>query len=225
VSPAQSRIFINAVQHYLITQGLAFTFFPCADPDFWMPVLSYADLARIPELDFEVGGRRYAVFTHDWRVAPPAAWLELLARREIGARGVEYTPPQQQSLIVLSESDFADAVQDALRNYLRADMLLKNPLLRSRLVADRAGVGADLQQRVTVLHALLREAAERLHKGPRDTKLYRALYHTYLQPAPTQEQAAEMLDLPFSTFRRHLKSGVTRVVEWLWRREIGALEK
>jgi len=225
VSPAQSRIFISAVQHYLITQGLAYTFFSCADPDFWMPVLSYADLARIPELDFEVEGRRYAIFGHDWRVVPPAAWLELLAQREIGARGVAYTPPQREAWIVLSESDFAQALQDALRNYLRSDVLAKNPLLRSRLIAEHAGADVDVPQRVEALQILLRETIDALHKGPRDTKLYRALYHTYLQPAPTQEQAAELLDLPFSTFRRHLKSGVKRVIDLLWSREIGQLEK
>jgi hypothetical protein len=29
------------------------------------------------------------------------------------------------------------------------------------------------------------------------------------------------MDVPFSTFRRHLKSGVSRVCELLWQQEIG----
>ena len=57
-------------------------------------------------------------------------------------------------------------------------------------------------------------------KPPQEAKLYRALYHTYIEPAPTQEAAAEHLDLPFSTYRRHLKSGVTRVAGILWQWEI-----
>ncbi|HEY9859198.1 MAG TPA: hypothetical protein V6D16_06815, partial [Candidatus Obscuribacterales bacterium] len=35
VSPTQSLIFINFVQHHRLTPKLAFTFFACADPDFW----------------------------------------------------------------------------------------------------------------------------------------------------------------------------------------------
>ena len=49
-------------------------------------------------------------------------------------------------------------------------------------------------------------------------------YHTYLQPAATQEQAAEVLDLPFSTYRRHLRSGIEELTGRLWLREIGNLE-
>jgi hypothetical protein len=80
---------------------------------------------------------------------------------------------------------------------------------------------ADGNERVAALQSLVKEAAESLESSPRDAKCYRAVYHTYLNPAPTQEQAAELLDLPFSTFRRHLKNGVTRVAEILWHREIG----
>jgi len=38
----------------------------------------------------------------------------------------------------------------------------------------------------------------------------------------TQEHVAELLDLPFSTYRRHLKAGVARVADALWSREIGS---
>ena len=61
-------------------------------------------------------------------------------------------------------------------------------------------------------------------ESPRLVKFYRALYHTYLQPAATQEQAAEVLDLPFSTYRRHLRSGIEELTGRLWLREIGNLE-
>ena len=60
--------------------------------------------------------------------------------------------------------------------------------------------------------------ALRLH--PRDDKLLRALERTYLRPAPTQEAAAELLGLPFSTYRRHLSQGVARIVAWLWDHEV-----
>jgi hypothetical protein len=74
---------------------------------------------------------------------------------------------------------------------------------------------------VAALQAALREEIEGLGRSPREAKLSRALVHTYVEPAPTQERAAELLDLPFSTYRRHLTGGIARVVELLWRRELG----
>ena len=71
------------------------------------------------------------------------------------------------------------------------------------------------------MQAIIREAADALQASPRDLKLYRALHHTYFQPAPTQERAAELLDLPFSTYRRHLMAGIAQVTEALWQREVG----
>ncbi len=217
VSPVQSLLFVSIVRHYLTTPGLAFTLIPCAEADFWLPVFTYADLHRLTEADFEIEGRRYGVYGHDWRAVPPGAWLALLAEREVGGGTPAAAPVAAESLIVLSESEFADAVREALRDFTRPDVLLNNPLTRSRLVMERAG-GAD---RAAILQGLLREAGQALQASPRDAKLYRALHHTYLQPAVTQEQAAELLDLPFSTYRRHLKSGLTRVAEILWAQEIG----
>ncbi len=225
VSPTQSRAFIDVVQHYLTTPGLAFTFFPCADPDFWAEVFAYADLARLRPADFEVGGRRYGMYGHDWRTAPPVAWMALLAEREIASGLEPVSSRPSEVLLVLSESDFAAAVHDALRDFTRLAVLRGSLLLRSRLIADRTGLSHDPAQRVAALQSLVREAAESLQDSPRDVKLYRAVYHTYIQPAPTQEKASELLDLPFSTYRRHLKAGVTRITESLWRQEIGGSER
>ena len=68
---------------------------------------------------------------------------------------------------------------------------------------------------------MIAEAAEELRVHPRDEKLFRAVDQTYLHPAATQEAAAELLDLPFSTYRRHLTSGIQRLTEMLWRQEVG----
>jgi hypothetical protein len=221
VSGMQSLIFGNAAQHYLTAPALAFSFFPTADPDFWTPMFAYTDLARLPEADFEVGGRRYGVYGHDWRVTPPISWLDLLAEREISAEPMEVRPVETKPMVVLGEPDFAGAVRDALRNFVRSAELRTNPLLRSRMVVERAGPDADDGAMIGALRELLQEAAESLQASPRDAKCYRALRRTYLEPAPSQERAAEMLGLPFSTYRRHLKGGITRVVEILWQREIG----
>jgi len=222
VSPTQSLIFINFVQHHRTSSGPAFTFLPCAEPEDWAAMFAYADLARIPEADFEVGERRYGVYGHDWRVLPPKAWRELLARREIAASAQALPSPSQVSepLVVLSQPEFAGAVLEALRHFSRPSALELNPLLQSRLVVERVAPEAGQSERVAALQTLVKEAAESLQLSPREVKSYQALYHTYLHPAPTQERAAEMLDLPFSTFRRHLKTGVVRVTDLLWQREI-----
>jgi hypothetical protein len=47
------------------------------------------------------------------------------------------------------------------------------------------------------------------------------LNRTFVRAAPTQEAAAEVLGLPFSTYRRHLARAVDQVTEVLWAVEIG----
>jgi len=222
VSAIQSLIFVNAVRYSLTMPGLAFTFFPCADPDFWEAVCSYSDLDRIPEADFQIGEHRYGVYGHDWRVKPPMAWLDLMGEREAtDATQLDTVPQPSESLVVLSKPDFEEAVREALRSVTRADVLDSNPLLRSRIVIQRAGSKADRSNQVSALQALLKEAAESLQLASRERRFYDALHHTYFQPASTQEQASELLDLPFSTFRRHLRSGISRVTEILWEQELG----
>lgn len=222
VSPTQSLIFINMVRHYF-QPGLAYTFYPCLDPDFWQPVFAYADLARLPALDFVVGEYTFGVYGHDWRVQPPLAWLELLGQREIALSPEAVKPPTPVVRpLALNQEDFVAAVESALRDYTRPDVLHSNPLLRSHLVmqhADYAVGGA-----VGVLRALLKQAAEQMRSAPKELKFYRAVYHTYIQPAPTQEQAAELLDVPFSSYRRHLKTGMARIAEILWQAEVERLD-
>lgn len=226
VSPEQTNCFIIAVQNYLTTPGLVYTFFPCAEPDFWFPVFAYANIPRVTELEFETDGKSYGVYAHDWRNEPPSSWLDLLASREVGDQGQAGSAPPRilEPTIVLTQEEFEDAVQEALKSMLRSDELGDNPLLRSRLVVQRTTSSATEAQLIQTLQNLLRDAAEMLKQHPRDGKFYQAIHYTYLHPAPTQEQAAEILDLPFSTFRRHLKNGVTRIAEILWQQEVGGVE-
>ena len=219
VSPATNMFAVAASWHWLTRQRLAWSFVPVADPDYWQEMFRHLNFRRAPEADFEVGGRRYGVFAHDWRTEPVTAWLALMSRRELASdrHAVQVAAqPLPAPLIVLSEPEFDGAVRQALRDYTRPEALADNPLLRSRLVVERAGAG----QPVEALRALLREAAETLRANPRDERFYRAVHRTYLEPAPTQEAAAERLGLPFSTYRAHLGGGIARVVAWLWRREL-----
>ena len=230
ISPTQSLIFLQVAKQYLVTPGLAFTFFPCAEPDFWSAILSYAELIRLPDADFEVDGKRYGNYGHDWRVMPPAVWIARLAQKEVGATGQTVSPSVEEEPIFLSRVDFSNAVKQALQDFTRPAVLSGNPLLRSRLVSDAAGKGFGerdalsgeaVSKRSEILKSQIKEAAESLRIHPRDEKLFRALDRTYFHPAPTQEAAAEQIDLPFSTYRRHLTAGIQRLTELLWQKEIG----
>jgi hypothetical protein len=219
ISPIQSLIFIQVAKHYLTTPNLAFTFFPCAEPDFWTAILSYAELTRLPDADFKVSGKRYGVYGHDWRVMSPAVWIARLAQKEVGATGQTALPTSVEQPIFLSHDDFSNAVKQALHDFTRPAGLSGNPLLKSRLVSDAADKGSG--ERNEILKSKIKEAAEALRVHPRDEKLFRALDRTYFHPAPTQEAAAEQLDLPFSTYRRHLTAGIQRLTEMLWQQELG----
>lgn len=220
VCPIQSLIVVNMVRHDLTTPNLAFTFFPCHDPGFWAPVLAYAQKQPLPEADFTMEGRLYGVFGHDWRAMPATVWMSILAEQETAGES-QVAPHRAEPLLVLSQPEFESAVRDALRHLQQPDALRANPLLRSRLVVERAGMDSDAKMKMETLCALVREAAEACQSSSRSARSYRALYHTYLQPTGTQEQAADVLQLPFSTYRRHLVEGIAQVIERLWRKEIG----
>ncbi|MFZ0545886.1 MAG: hypothetical protein WAM60_10640 [Candidatus Promineifilaceae bacterium] len=222
-SPVQSRIFLNIVQQYLTTPGLAFTFLPCAVPEFWKDIFEFADQRRLPQADFIVDGRSFGVYGHDWRAVPPLIWLANMAKQELG--GYEETAVDEAvmpALPVFDEAGFAAAVRDGLRDYTNEVALQNNPLLQSRLLLSVTGVNADKTTQVSQLRTLLAEADQTMQEHPKQMKWHRALHHTYFQPAATQEQAAELLDLPFSTYRRHLRAAIQYVTEWLWAREIAS---
>lgn len=211
---------VNTIALWMMHPKLAWSFIAMADPEFWEPHFAEVNIPRSPEADFEVGGRRYGAFAHDWRIEPMSIWLT-----DQQVIPMTFSQPEQGKLapplLVLSQPEFEDAVRQALRNYTRPDMLADNPLLRSRVVLEATGQdAASAHASPATLQALLREAVETLTANPKDKKLYRALWHTYFEPAATQERAAERLDLPFSTYRYHLNNGIERVVAWLWQREL-----
>lgn len=221
VSPVQSRIFLNMVQHYLTTPGLAFTMIPCAEPALWRDVFSFADQTRLPEADFVLDGRPYGVYGHDWRTVPPMVWLAQMAKRELAldvdTLVMAHAPLPQQTM---TREAFDEAVHAALRAFSDDVAIQENVLLHGRLFAA-VGPSISTTERVALLRALLTEAAQTMQTHPKRVKWYRALHHTYFQPAPTQEKAAELLDLPFSTYRRYLRAAVAYVCDWLWSREVG----
>jgi hypothetical protein len=225
LGPIQLFITLHFVRYYLSTRGLAFSFVYYADPDLWADICAYADMIRVPDADFWVGGRRYGVYGHDWRRTPPMAWLELLGEREL-ADGVVGLPSEPQPAVRgvrrLNDNDFAAAVKAALTGLGRATGLRGSPLLDAPLVASRVPQDADDRERADALRARIAAAAARLEASPRDRRGLRALHHTYLQPAATQAAAAELLDLPTTTYRRHLAWGVARITELLRQEDLDA---
>jgi hypothetical protein len=205
------------MQRYLGTPNLAWDFLTLAEPERWDDYFAAADLPRAAGADFRVGDRRYGLFAHDFRRVPVDALLELVTERALAQDLTPSPPTGKPPLLVLSQSEFDDSVRQAFRDLRRPDLLTRNPLLRTRLVRDRAG---DDEPGAATLEVLVCAAVEALREHPRDDKLWRAVERTYVRPAATQERAAAVLGLPFSTYRRHLTQGVDRVVAWLWDREI-----
>jgi hypothetical protein len=218
-SPTLNATPVVTLQLYLRTPRLAFDFLALADPDRWNDYFALADLPRVAGGDFTVGDRRYGLFCHDFRAVPLDPLLELWTDRAL-AQDMTPRPAGPADVLVLSQPDFTAAVRRALQDLHRKDLLARSPLLRTRLVRDRTGASDPGPADVV---AVLREAVTSLREDPRDDKLLRAVERTYVRGAATQEAAAAALGLPFSTYRRHLHQGVTRVAAWCWEREVYGL--
>ncbi|WP_316574512.1 ATP-binding protein [Nocardia canadensis] len=217
-SPTINVVTARSTQYWLSQPDLTWEFIGAfADSDAWEPFMHHIDFHRAHDAGYEVGGQRYAVYAHDWRRVGIAAWLDLTNDRVVGGAAARPAPPVPE--LVLSRPEFADAVRSALREVGRGGRLERNPLLRSKVVHGRPGpaTGATLRELLTTMSESLRDET-------RGEKLHRALDRTYLRPAPTQERAAELLGLPFSTYRRHLTRAVERVIDKMWEIELYGAE-
>jgi TolB-like protein len=137
---------------------------------------------------------------------PPAS----LPATTLGAGDAADTRPaaDPETISERSYDEFVSALRDALRNFHRADLLARNPLLRLCGLDERAGPAE--------LRALLTATASALFCSERDEKLRRVMELTYFKPAPKQEAVADRLSLPFGTYRRHLTTARDRLTAWLW---------
>jgi hypothetical protein len=132
-------------------------------------------------------------------------WLAQMGGRQLEGK---------TAVFALSEANFAEAVHALLRDFNDSPGLQTNPLLQTKL--GQAASGSSVVEQVETVRRIVIQMAQTLQHDPRQAKGYRALYHTYIQPAPTQEKAAELLDLPFSTYRRHLRNGIEQITQLLW---------
>ena len=138
-SPTLNAMPILTMQRYLGTPKLAWDFLTLAEPERWDEYFAAADLPRAVGADFWVGGRRYGLFAHDFRQVPADALLELVTERALAQDATPAPATVTSPLLVLSQAEFDDSVRQALRDLRRAVLLARNPLLRTRLLRDRAG--------------------------------------------------------------------------------------
>ncbi|GAB3659841.1 ATP-binding protein [Actinocorallia lasiicapitis] len=199
-SVARTAFMARQAQHLLNRPLLAFALVNVrVDAASAMALLSSFAYARAPRGEFTVGGRGYATFLADCRERSTEEWVGTLADQV----------SDERHAAVLSREQFGTAVRDALRGLHRSDLLDASPLTAVR--PTWAGPGA--------LREALLAAAVGVAADPREEHLHRAVDRTYLRPAGNQERAAQLLGLPFSTYRRHLTRGVTRIADLLWHAE------
>ncbi len=195
-----------------VTRPLAWSFTVAVDAEYWAPFFDYMAFAPLVEVDS--GGVRHVAYGIDWRRFPVDAWFDLMHER--GRSGATGPPPA--ALIrppPLDRARFAAAVKAALQTLHRPDQLAANPLLGSILAATTNGPSADH------LRATIEDAIACLSNEPKGDQLRAVLNRTYVRSAPTQEAAAEILDLPLSTYRRHLAKALEQLTDLLWTVEIG----
>ncbi len=202
ISLVQSQLFMHAFRHYVTTSGLAFVFMAVATGE-WQQF--HHHMSRLTDADFTVSGRDYGMYVHNFRSCPLSEWL-------VEPPEWLLTGQPSPNYLSFSKSEFTIAVKQALRDFSHEDALSQNPLLNSRLVAHHYSE----RDRLTAFQTLLQQTVELLQRSHRETKFYQALVHTYLRPAKSQEQAAEILDISIGSLRRHLKAGITTVTEILW---------
>lgn len=218
VSSLQSSMYLSVLQYYLNTPNLAVTFWGAAGPDRWVPLLSGAGMQLVPELGIQNGSEAFGFFVHDWRKVPAIDWLADLGTRAVLPDDEER--PVKLQVLILSEEEFYGSAAEALKDLSSEKRLYQNPLLRSKMVVTLAGNQASDAERVATLRTLLRQALSALETSPRNEKFHRVVYRTFFNPAgSSQEQIADFLQLPFSTYRRYLARGIRALTDVLWLQE------
>ena len=213
-SPTYNVCTVLCTKRWLTGDGLCLDYLVKPRLGLYEPMMDYIDFHPVVDAEHRIGGVEMAVFEHDWREVPVGPWLDRMEELE---RGASFPPAVDDSpvLTALEESAFADAVRAALRELSRPDRLGGNPLTTSRVVRDIAGDdGPD------ALAQTLRQAFDELGDHRRTERARRAVERTYFHGAVTQEAAAEVLGMAFSTYRRHLTVGVDLLVDRLWRWEL-----
>jgi hypothetical protein len=205
-SPAVDLMITRVMAEWLRAHRMAWSFLVLLDIAAWDMQAKSVEHQPISER-VTVGDRELVLYSHDWRTMPLQLWLSRQDTEVLsGHRPVAAAQPLRT---VLARPQFDAAVRTALRHVGHGAALDANPLCGTCF----ADTGHELR-------IVLTKAVQTLADDPRATKQYRAVHTTYFLPIPTQEAAAERLGLPFSTYRRHLASGIKRICESLWTWEL-----
>ena len=73
------------------------------DLEYWERFFNHFDFIHVPEADYQVDGKRYVAFAHDWRRVGVADWLELTAARELGEQ-VTGSAPEPAAMLSHEDS-------------------------------------------------------------------------------------------------------------------------
>jgi hypothetical protein len=201
-----------------VTRPLAWSFVAVTDEATWGPIFDYIAFTRQLEVEFD--GRVHIVYGNDWRRLPIGTWIDLMSEREHSGG----TGPPPASLLrppPLDRARFAAAVRTALPDLRRPGRLAASPLMGSSLAALSMAAPSIAAEPGGASAERLRATIEGAIGCLGDQPLEAVLRRTFVRGAPTQEAAAEVLGLPFSTYRRHLAKAVEQLTDVLWAVEIG----
>jgi len=199
--------------------GLGWVVLASTHEEVWEPVWSYIGFERLGGLTV-ADGSEVGIWGRDFRRSDFADWLDSLAPQEVAESA---DPLPADTTVALSHADFVDAVRQLLRDLHRTDRVIANPLMASHLARHRSGARSPVAPPGDVAAGLVevvREALVHLTRDSHAANGVRALDRTFFRAAPSQERAAEVLGLPFSTYRRHLRQGVEDLTSLLWSWEL-----
>lgn len=207
VSAAINLTAMHVVSHLVSHAQCAWSVVYMADAEFWQPHFDGVNFARVCEADYDLGGKHFGAFVHDWRFEPAQRWIAGDYRPMPFAGGAHGTAPDARAWLA--------AVRQALRDFNDTQALAHGAL--AQVLTRQLAPGDEAQRGAGEVRERLRCAIERIGEHPRQRKFRDAVWHTYVQPMHKQEQVAAELGIAFTTFRYRLQQGIERVAAELLR--------
>lgn len=196
------------------TRPLAWSWVITHAPNVWDPIFDYIAFEERIELP---GPPRRVAYGMDWRRIGISTWADAMIDRELNG-GSGPLPAELRRPAPLGREQFDAAVKDALRCLDDPLRLAESPLSRRSRLAEAATEPSDAAE---LLAATIRAAIAGLADQVDGEEAAQVLTRTYLRGTVTQEAAAEVLGLAFSTYRRRLTMAHERLADALWAIEIG----
>jgi hypothetical protein len=190
----------------------------------WQIQAQALGIERLAGADIAIGDGHWAIYINDWQQESPARYYRNFARRCIDfQQAIAEGAPLSQTPRTLSRADCHAAAIAALKCLHRPAQLAGNPLLACALVTQKAAPNADEQARRRVLGEWLKSVVAAFGEANEDgRRRQRVLHRAYIAPAPSHKEAAALLHMGYSTFRRQLVEARETLVDELWRQELQA---